>query len=54
MPSARVVFNYEIFNTEGKLVHTGETILVFVNRETNRLTKAPKELTILLQPYFAG
>ncbi|NBA76994.1 YbgC/FadM family acyl-CoA thioesterase [Emticicia sp. ODNR4P] len=54
MPSARVVFHYEIFNTEGKLVHTGETILVFVNRETNRLTKAPKELTQLLQPYFAG
>ena len=31
MPAVRAVFNYEIFNEEGKLIHEGETTLVFVN-----------------------
>ena len=52
LPSARVVFHYEISNSSEKLVHTGETTLVFVKIENNRLTVAPKDLLEKLNSYF--
>lgn len=52
LPSARVVFHYEILNSSEKLVHTGETTLVFVKIENNRLTVAPKDLLEKLNSYF--
>lgn len=53
LPTARVVFRYEIFNQESVLLHTGQTTLVFLNRETNRPTRVPKLLLDLLNPYFS-
>lgn len=35
-PSARIVFEYEVYNEEGTLLNVSETTLVFVNAETNR------------------
>jgi len=52
LPAARVIFHYEIFNSLEKLVHIGETTLVFVKMENNRLTLAPKELLEKLESYF--
>jgi len=52
LPAARVIFHYEIFNSVEKLVHIGETTLVFVKMENNRLTIAPKELLEKLESYF--
>jgi acyl-CoA thioester hydrolase len=52
LPAARVIFHYEIFNSVEKLVHIGETTLVFVKMENNRLTLAPKELLEKLESYF--
>jgi acyl-CoA thioester hydrolase len=52
IPSARVVFHYEILNSADKIVHTGETTLVFVKMENNRLTTAPKDLLEKLNPFF--
>ncbi len=52
LPATRVVFHYEILNTKGVLVHKGETTLVFVKMENNRLTTAPKELLEKLKPFF--
>lgn len=53
LPAARVVFHYEIYNSSETLVHIGETTLVFVKMENNRLTLAPKELLGKLESYFA-
>ncbi|MDR6562648.1 MULTISPECIES: thioesterase family protein [unclassified Arcicella] len=53
IPAARVVFHYEILNSKGVLVHKGETTLVFVKMENNRLTTAPKELLERLSAFFA-
>jgi acyl-CoA thioester hydrolase len=47
-----VVFYYEILNSKAVLVHKGETTLVFVKMENNRLTTAPKELLEKLKPFF--
>jgi acyl-CoA thioester hydrolase len=53
IPSARVVFHYEILNSADKIVHTGETTLVFVKMDNNRLTTAPKDLLEKMNPFFA-
>jgi acyl-CoA thioester hydrolase len=52
IPSARIFFHYEILNSSDKIVHTGETTLVFVKMENNRLTTAPKDLLEKLNPFF--
>ena len=52
IPAARVIFHYEILNSLEKIVHVGETTLVFVKMENNRLTTAPKDLLEKLSPYF--
>ncbi len=53
MPGVRIVFNYEIYNESDKLIHTGETTLVFVNSKTNRPCAPPDEMTALLSSFFA-
>ena len=49
IPEARAVFHTNIFNEEGELVNTAEVTLVFLDRKTKRLLRAPKELTELLE-----
>ena len=52
LPSARVVFEYEIRNQDGLLLHTGRTTLVFMRRDTGRLCAAPPDLLLKLRPYY--
>ncbi|MCU0325347.1 MAG: acyl-CoA thioesterase [Spirosomaceae bacterium] len=52
LPRARIVFNYEIYNEENTLLHTGETTLVFVKMDNNRITACPKEIIEKLNPFF--
>jgi acyl-CoA thioester hydrolase len=52
IPMAKMVFNYEIYNEAKHLVHKGETVLVFMNRETRKIMRAPKVLAEVLKPYF--
>ena len=52
LPAVRAVFHYEILNSTGKVVNLGETTLVFVKMENNRLTTAPKDLLAKLNPFF--
>lgn len=52
IPSARIIFHYEILNYLEKVVHIGETTLVFVKMENNRLITAPKVLLEKISPYF--
>lgn len=52
-PRARILFQYEIRNEEGKLLNTGETTLAFMNMETGRPVKMPQRMQDLLSPYFS-
>jgi acyl-CoA thioester hydrolase len=52
VPSARVVFHYEIRNQDGILLNIGETTLVFQRRDTGRLCTAPPALLEKLRPFF--
>ena len=51
-PAVRSIFNYEIFNEKKALIHTGETTLVFLHKDNNRLVPAPATLLQKLEPFF--
>ncbi len=50
VPRARIRFDYEIYNPDGKLLNTGYTVLGFMNSQTRRPTRAPEWFTELLTP----
>ncbi|MCA6074280.1 acyl-CoA thioesterase [Fulvivirga sedimenti] len=52
MPRVRIIFHYEIYNESDKLIHTGETTLVFVDKKTNRPCQPPENMTNLLASFF--
>lgn len=52
MPSARIHFEYEVVNPEGKTTSLASTTLVFIDKESGRPTKPPQELIELLQPFY--
>lgn len=41
-PAAKIIFKYEVFNPEGKLACTGETIQVFVNQKGELSLNVPQ------------
>lgn len=45
LPTSRIRFFYEIYNQTGKLINEGETLLAFVNMQTQRPVRAPELLT---------
>lgn len=51
IPKTRILFNYEVKNESGALIHLGETTLVFVNMETKRPCNCPD---ILLNKIIAN
>lgn len=53
-PTARIKFEYKIFNEEGVLLNDGSTTLVFVDTKTGRPVRAPKEVMALLDEAFAS
>ncbi len=52
MPSAKITFYYHIYNEKGKLVHEGETKLVFMRADTKKPCRPPQKMLALLHPYF--
>jgi len=42
MPSSKLIFDYECFNTNGSLLNNGEVVLVFINMDTKKPCKAPQ------------
>ncbi|MCB0492522.1 MAG: acyl-CoA thioesterase [Cyclobacteriaceae bacterium] len=51
-PGVRIRFEYEIFNEAGKLIHQGETMLVFINKTSGRPCKPPEAFDKVLEPFF--
>ncbi len=52
MPTAKVVFFYEIRNEQGDLLNDGQTTLVFVNMQTGRPTRIPADVRAAMEQYF--
>jgi acyl-CoA thioester hydrolase len=51
-PGIRIRFEYEIFNEENKLIHIGETLLVFVDKQTSKPCRPPEAMEKILEPFF--
>ncbi len=51
-PGVRIKFFYEIYNESDKLIHMGETTLVFVKKETGRPCHPPEDMVSALSPFF--
>lgn len=51
-PGIRILFHYEIYNESDKLIHIGETLLVFVNMKSGRPCEPPEIMSNLLTPFF--
>jgi acyl-CoA thioester hydrolase len=51
-PGVRIRFQYQIFNQGGTLINEGETLLVFINKQTNRPCRPPAEMDKVLAPFF--
>lgn len=52
LPSARIIFDYEIYNEKEVLLNIGQTTLVFVDMKTQKLKRCPSGLLDLLKVYF--
>ena len=51
-PGVKIRFEYEIYNGENTLIHKGETVLVFINKATNRPCRQPPAMEKVLQRFF--
>lgn len=49
IPTVKIVFSYNTYNSSGALLNTAETTLVFVDPKTGRPSHAPELLTEKLQ-----
>jgi acyl-CoA thioester hydrolase len=52
-PGVRISFQYEFYNEENKLIHQGETMLVFVDKNSGRPRRPPREMEDVLAPFFS-
>ena len=52
MPSVRIHFKYELFNEKEELINTGETTLVFINKERNKPCLPSADFMSKLEGYF--
>ena len=52
-PGVKIKFEYEIFNESNTLIHQGETLLVFIDRKTNRPCRPPEAMLNVLAPFFS-
>jgi acyl-CoA thioester hydrolase len=52
MPTARILFEYEIKNEAGVLLNVAETTLVFIDMATNKPCPVPANFKNMLQKYF--
>jgi len=41
IPNVKIIFNYKIFNEQNKLLATAKTILVFIEKDSGKIRRAP-------------
>ena len=54
VPQVKLRFDTEIHNAAGELLNTGHVVLAFVNKQTFRPQRAPKEMQELLTPLIVS
>jgi acyl-CoA thioester hydrolase len=54
LPAKRMVFEYEVFNDNQKLINLGKTTLAFLDKSNGKACEAPDSILNLLKPFFNG
>ncbi len=52
LPNVKIKFAYEFYNESGQLIHTGETLLIFMKNNTRKPCKVPENMLEKLKPFF--
>jgi acyl-CoA thioester hydrolase len=52
LPSVKIKFSYEFYNESGQLIHTGETLLIFMKTSTRKPCKVPENMLEKLKVFF--
>ena len=52
LPSIKLIVDYEIYNEAEQLINTGQTTLVFVDKNTRRPCQPPKNFMENVRKYF--
>jgi len=52
MPTAKILFDYEIYNQKNELLNTASTALVFINMATNKPCAAPVSFIEKIKKFF--
>ena len=52
LPGIRIHFKYDLYNEKQELINVGETLLVFINMQTNRPCLPPQDFIDKLKPFF--
>jgi len=52
LPTARITFDYEIYNQKDELLNTGTTTLVFINMITNKPCPPPDSFIEKIKKFF--
>ncbi len=52
MPGVKIHFRYDLYNDQEEHIHTGETLLAFINMSTNRPSLPPQQFLDKLKPFF--
>jgi acyl-CoA thioester hydrolase len=51
-PGVKVKFEYDIYNEANAHIHHGETLLAFIDKNSNRPCRPPKAMADVLEPFF--
>ena len=54
LPSRKIVFHTEIQNAQGDTINYGETTLVFLDKKSQKVIRAPKQLLAALKAHFTS
>jgi acyl-CoA thioester hydrolase len=52
LPKVKIRFDYEFYNQKQELIHTGNTLLVFLNSSTRKPCRIPTPFLEKIAPYF--
>ena len=52
LPTLKICFYYEIFNSKNKLGNTGKTVLTFIDLKSKKPVRTPKTLLSLIKKKF--
>jgi len=52
LPTVRLIVDYEVYNEADELINTGQTTLVFVNKDTRRPCQPPENFMKQVSQYF--